>query len=65
MCNRTADTCPFLFDSVSDWHKTQEISEYCWFETRNTHIMFPNSHTTSCKKHVTHMPIYLYGFLMH
>ena len=25
MCDKAADTCPFIFDSVPDWYKTQEI----------------------------------------
>ena len=26
MCDRAVNTCPFIFDSVSDCYKTQEMS---------------------------------------
>ena len=32
MCVKTVDTCHFLFDSVPDWYKTQEICDKAFYK---------------------------------
>ena len=27
MCDKVVNTCPFIFDYVSDWYKTQEMCD--------------------------------------